>query len=71
MGPAVNDPNHRRRSRLRRAGVYALILGALLVVADGAGGALGLLHPDRLEWDADFVVLAIGCGLMALANRRV
>lgn len=60
----------RSRSRLRRAGVYALILGVLLVLLDGVGGAFGLLHPDRAAWDADILVLAVGCALMALANRR-
>lgn len=63
-------PGRRARGRLRRAGVYALILGVLLVLADGIGGAAGLLHPDRLEWDADFIILAAGCGMMFLANRR-
>ncbi len=56
-------------SRLRRAGVYALVLGLVLLAGEAIGGAAGWLHPSRAEFDADIVVLAIGCGLMALANR--
>ena len=68
----MKDPGSRStrtRRRLRRAAVYALVLGVLLLGFDGIGGAVGLVHPDRTAWDADILILAIGAGLMFLANR--